>query len=165
MNNKLVRLCAVAVACVLLQPHFASAQEHGPIGITMGYPSSVGVMWHITDRVALRPEIALSTATTDPSSKSVFGTSGSSGSTVEVGISGLFYVAQWDRLRTYVAPRYQHSRFSATAETTSQSFSFTSGPAGLTTTRTETTRTTDTTITNTSAAGMFGAEYSLHERF
>jgi hypothetical protein len=35
-----------------------SAHNVKSIGVTMGYPSSVGVLWHVTDGVALRPELS-----------------------------------------------------------------------------------------------------------
>ena len=34
----------------------AVGQEKGQVGLTVGYPASVGVVWHAVDRVAVRPE-------------------------------------------------------------------------------------------------------------
>ena len=35
----------------------ANAQDNPRVGLTMGYPTSIGVLWHVTDRIAIRPEI------------------------------------------------------------------------------------------------------------
>ena len=43
----------------------AAAQEKGDNGITMGYPLSVGFVTHVSNRVALRPELQLTFASTD----------------------------------------------------------------------------------------------------
>jgi hypothetical protein len=135
------------------------AQEAHQVGLTMGYPATVGLMWHVSDRVSLRPEFSISTNTSDMTSVPVLGTSTSSSSTVVVGISALFYCWKWDALRAYVAPRFTYSRLEGSSERTSETISFPSLSPVTTTTRTE------TTITTTSSAGLFGAQYSLHRRF
>lgn len=129
----------------------------------MGYPPAVGLMWHATDLVALRPEISFSSSATDlnESSLPLLGTSASSSSTVSVGVSALFYCWKWDALRAYVAPRFTYSRLSGSSERTSESISLTNFSVVTTTTTT----TTETTITTKSASGLFGAQYSLHKRF
>ena len=50
--------CAVLAAGVLLATVSANAQEQGQTGIAMGYPSSIGVIWHATDNLAIRPEVS-----------------------------------------------------------------------------------------------------------
>jgi hypothetical protein len=143
----------------------------------MGYPASVGLMWHISERLALRPEVSFSTSTNEnPTSIVLVGTSPSlmssssstrstsSSSTIGVGISGLFYVGKWDALRAYVAPRFVYSRASGTSEYTSQRFFGPITPVSPLTPVVITT-TTESTLTSKSGAGLFGAAYSLHERF
>ena len=49
----------------------ALAQDKGDVGISMGYPVSVGVVFHLTDSVALRPEISFTHISSD--SDSAFG--------------------------------------------------------------------------------------------
>ena len=49
----------------------ALAQDKGDVGISMGYPAAVGVVFHLTDSVALRPEISFTRISSD--SDSAFG--------------------------------------------------------------------------------------------
>jgi hypothetical protein len=172
------RLSFCALAFMLYGATPAMAQDSGAVGVTMGYPSSVGVMWHVTERFALRPEVSFSTSTnetpllfglssiTGPSTSSS-SVSTSTSSTIGVGISGLFYVGKWDALRAYVAPRFVYTRSSGTSEYTSEpfvvnpSFGTAYGPLTPVTVTTK----TESTLTSKSGMGLFGASYSLHERF
>ena len=43
--------------CSLLCVRAASAQERS-FGVTMGYPASIGVLWHMSEAVAVRPEFS-----------------------------------------------------------------------------------------------------------
>jgi hypothetical protein len=135
----------------------AAAQDSPAVGATMGYPASIGVLWHITERVAIRPEVSLSQlSNTATATVTVIGPGGvviSSTTTtstndqwnVGVGASGLFYVAQWDALRTYVSPRFQYTRGSVTGM---------SGPTQ-----------TDFQSNQYLVSGSFGAQYALSRRF
>jgi len=140
------RSLAVAVlAGLVLAPRLASAQEKGDVGVTMGYPASIGFIWHQSDRLAIRPEFAFSHSTSE--SKSTFNTIEGSGNSVGVGASVLFYLRKWDHVQTYFSPRYTYSR---------------------TTTSTESTQLGDvssSTTTSHTGAGYFGAQYSPHQRF
>ena len=126
-------------ACVMMAgtPR-AEAQEKGQAGITMGYPASVGVLWHLSERVAIRPEFSFSNS--DSSSAALLDAS-SQFWTLGTGVSVLFYTPVRDNLRTYVAPRFSYIR--------------THGDSNITT----------STTTSYSIAGMFGAHYSLGRRF
>jgi len=171
MRQRLVLLSVLA--CLLCGPSSASAQDPGAVGVTMGYPSSVGVIWHVAERFAIRPEVSFSTSTSEaPSLVGSLGggpTISTSGSTttstaVGIGISGLFYIGKWDALRTYVAPRFVYSRNSATSESTSERFIPPTTPFSPSTPVVITT-TTKSIGTSKSGAGLFGAAYSLHEHF
>jgi len=115
----------------------ASAQEP-TVGITMGYPASVGLLWRVADRVAIRPEFSF--ALTDSSSESLINDETNFWS-VGTGVSVLFYSPVTDNLRTYFAPRFSYARTSGDSNTTESA--------------------TDVY----SFAGMFGAQYSLGRRF
>ena len=80
-----------------------NAQEAGQAGITMGYPGSIGILWHVSDSVAVRPEISFSTSSSDNEF-------GADTTNVSGGASALFYVAKWDRVRAYVSPRFAYGR-------------------------------------------------------
>ena len=126
---------ASTLALLLLAPATALAQEERTVGVSMGYPSTVAVLWHATDRVAVRPEITFSTSSTD------VGDRDSSASAVSVGASVLFYVLQRDALSTYVAPAYGYAHGSN--ESTS----------GL-----------ESTSRAHNISGSFGVQYRLGER-
>jgi len=116
--------------------HAANAQERGRTGLTMGYPASVGVVWQPSGVFAVRPEVSFSTTSTDSASLGPRGTT-----SVGVGLSGLFYVAKWESLSTYVSPRFVYNRLS-------------SGQSPLA-----------TNINSYALIGSFGTQYALNRRF
>jgi hypothetical protein len=134
----------------------ATAQEAGDVGLTMGYPAAVGVIWHITDAIAVRPDLTVSTSTTESTSTTAgFGggtnlvsTTTSTSWTTSVGLSALFYVKTLDRVRLYVAPRAAYLRTSIDLDDDQ--------PLP---------RAFDNSTTGFVAAGAFGAQYGAHERF
>jgi hypothetical protein len=145
---KRVGVCAwLAIVCA---PVVARAQGDVKVGLTMGYPSSVGVIWRVVDRVALRPEITLSHTTGDSSTNDLLGatpvsTNDSTG--VGGGISALFYIHQWEGLRTYISPRFSYSRVSSSASTAGN------------------TSTSESTTSSYLTSGSFGVQYSLGRHF
>ena len=129
---------ALAACVLMVGAARTNAQEKGQAGITMGYPASIGVLWHVSDRVAIRPEFSFTN--TDSSSASIVAADNQFWS-LGTGISALFYTPVHDNLRTYVAPRFSYTR--------------TNGDSGV----------TASTTTSYSIAGMFGAQYALGRRF
>lgn len=135
----------------------AAAQEAGDVGVTMGYPGAVGVVWHVTSGLALRPDVTVTRNTSESrtTSSSFFeGQSLSSSTTSEgwgsaVGLSALVNVRTIDRLRLYLSPRvaYSHS--------TSENESGLSGSLSAFTAKT----------TGIIASGSFGTQYNVHGRF
>jgi hypothetical protein len=126
------------VTGLIISATTASAQEAGHAGITMGYPASIGVLWHVSDRVALRPEFSFTLS--DSSSESIINAESNFWS-LGTGVSVLFYSPVTDNLRTYLAPRFSYSR--------------THGDSDV----------TESTTDVYSMAGMFGAQYALGRRF
>jgi hypothetical protein len=98
MNRSIVGLAALG-ACLVV-PTFASAQEAGKIGVTMGFPASVGIIWHATEKVAVRPEFTFTHSSTEASGGETSSTS------CGTGVSVLFYAAKWDNAAAYFAPRF-----------------------------------------------------------
>ena len=92
-------LLFLVAAFMLAAP--ARAQEAGKVGLTFG-PNAFGVIFHATDRVAIRPEAAFSTTSSDTLSITTW----------DAGASALFYVRRWDALRAYVVPRFVYGRSS-----------------------------------------------------
>src|SRR4051812_22975571 len=115
----------------------AAAQEAGKVGVTMGFPGSVGIIWHATGRIAVRPEFSFTRTTTDvPITTKAW--------TVGTGVSGLFYVSSHDNVHTYVSPRFTYTKSRGSAQSTAIS---------------------DTSAKATGFAGSFGAQYSPSQRF
>jgi hypothetical protein len=140
----------------------ASAQDTPRVGISMGYPASIGVIWEVTERLALRPEISVQKSSGESSDFISLGVStgeiqdtttidASSTSDlwqVTVGLSALVYLSKHDALRTYVSPRWAYSRMSnSTVSSLSDLRNFGSTASGHV------------------ISGSFGAQYALGRRF
>jgi hypothetical protein len=129
----------------------ASAQDQPKIGLTMGYPSAIGVLWQVADRVALRPELtATKSSSESASADSIVGSSGSTPTNnwqLGVGVSALFYVSRSDALRTYVTPRFAYAKTSTSTNLASTSTSSALDGRSYTT------------------AGSFGGQYALGRHF
>jgi hypothetical protein len=161
LNMKRTALFLAATAA-LLGAAPAAAQDAGQVGITMGYPATIGVLWHPSDRIGLRPEVSLTRGTSETTitlSTPVFGVPRVSESEVTTsenwlvgtGVSALFYLVKGDALRTYVSPRFTYARSSSTGTT------FVSLPVVIA---------PPTTVTsNYGVSGSVGAQYALAKRF
>ena len=110
--------------CLAAGAGTAAAQEPGTVGLTIAHPSAVGLIWHASDRLAVRPEFtfSLTSSETEPGSGLPGGTTGS-GWSVGTGVSLVYYTQEWDKVRGYVSPRFGYSR--TRSETESGTFSST----------------------------------------
>jgi hypothetical protein len=139
---------SVVLIASLLCARSASAQDAGSFGVTMGYPASVGLLWHVAEGVALRPEFSFNHSSSETDTALPFGVNTSaSGTNVAVGLSALFYLARWDMLRAYVVPRYAFSRSTTDAEGVLSQLNF------------------ESTSTTHSGGVSFGAQHLLGEHF
>lgn len=134
----------------------AQAQQDRPVGVVIGYPASVGVLWPVGDRVALRPEVSLDWTTTETTStlNSPGATEVSTttrGWTTAIGLSALFYLGpSTDELRFYVVPRAAYLWMNTDVENSPdlpQLGPYESDGSGF------------------QASGAFGAEYAVGDRF
>lgn len=146
MHKRFVLSIAVPLVLVAVG---ANAQDKGQIGITMGYPTSIGLIWHASDTVALRPEFAFSHSSSTGSSTATFAGSSSDSTTWQGGISALLYVHKWDKASAYLTPRFSYSRLTSSNTQTYNGSSVTSSSTGNV----------------YSIAGSLGAQYSLSRRF
>jgi hypothetical protein len=147
-----VRSIAIALGFICVCASGAAAQDSGTVGVTMGYPASFGLIWRVTDTLAIRPELSL--AGTSSTSESITATTSSlesDGHAIATGASALFYVARFDQLRTYVSPRFSYARTTNSGTITN---SFGLPPSN-----------TKTTATAWGGSGSFGAEYALSKKF
>jgi hypothetical protein len=112
----------IAVVLLALGCATARAQEAGRVGVTMESPVAIGLIWHISDRVAVRPDVALShsSGTASPQTTTSISSTSSNNdaTTVTVGVSGRLRLAKWDALSAYVSPRFAYARQSATTSNT-----------------------------------------------
>lgn len=131
-----------------------ASQGAGKVGLTMGFPAAVGIQWHLSDKVAIRPEISFSSTSSETSSNS-FETDGDSW-TVGTNISALFYLSTDDKLRTYLSPRFSWSHASSTSALSS---ALVNPITGVTISESK------TTGEGYGFAGSFGAQYGLGDRF
>lgn len=136
----------------------AGAQESPRVGLTMGYPVSIGVIWHVGDRVALRPELSFSHASSESASgPSPFSlTSTSETTVVGVAVSALFYVRKWDALRAYVSPRFGYTRSSGSSTTNEVIVGVPELPVN---------QALSTAASSYLVTGSFGVQYGLGQRF
>ena len=51
------------IAFLLFIGTSANAQEKGEKGLVIAYPTSVGFIWNVTDRIAIRPDVSFTKAT------------------------------------------------------------------------------------------------------
>ena len=142
---------------LLMMVRAAEAQENGQVGLVVGYPASAGVVWHLSERVAVRPEVTFSRSTSEQTSVplgpfQVTSTSSGDSWQVTTGVSALVYVHRRDALRMYVSPRFAYSRTSSTNTNAIAS------PFGGTSTF-------ESKIAQYSGAGSFGVQYSLSRTF
>lgn len=130
----------------------AAAQQAGDVGVAAGYPGALGVVWHITDGIALRPDLSVTRTTSETTSTGLGGTlttvNKAEGWNTTVGLSVLVTVKTLERLKVYVAPRLAWSYASSDNESgAGTAIAFT------------------TTTKGVIASGSFGAQYLLHDRF
>lgn len=141
----------------------AFAQNDRTTGLVMGVPVQLGVLWHASDRVAVRPDVSFSWSSSDSTDTGaglpdgVQYSSSSTSNRLSAGVAVLFYLSDDDGLRTYVAPRYAVSR-SASSISTDLSL-----PAGLDDLSYGLSN--DSTQTVHSGGGLFGVSYAVGSRF
>lgn len=141
----IITIVFAAASCV-------SAQEAGQIGITTGYPASIGVVWHATSRIGIRGDFLFRGTASDNQLTET------SSSTFGIGISGLVYLSRRDNLGLYVSPRYAYTHTSSVSEVQfMNSIGGSIVPISL--------PPVDSTTTTKSISGSFGAQYALHRRF
>ncbi|HET9360700.1 MAG TPA: hypothetical protein VFO58_13195 [Vicinamibacterales bacterium] len=114
----------VVTAAVLLVPSSLYAQDDPAFGLVTGYPANIGVIWHVSERVAVRPDFNFTWFSTEGAF------SDSDTTAIGIGISVLFYARATDQLRLYFVPRFGYGRTSTSTpnidptETTQGSGSF-----------------------------------------
>ena len=178
MNKRVyVHTCVITslmVLLVLVNCRAVNAQEKKRAGVTMGYPASVGFVFHVTDRVALRPELSFDKSSSKQSTDIVYypsrdrtsSSTSNDASVVGVGLSALFYAGKWDNVRTYVSPRITYTRLTTTIDYCCYFVDFAvptptlESPISFRAPAPE-----KATSSMFSGAGSFGAQYSMSSKF
>lgn len=143
---------------ILCATSAAFAQEPRRFALVIGFPTTVGVVWHVADGIALRPDFAVSRQSIETNStlEGVIGqpqtiTTTTTGWSSSVGLSALFYLGSPANLRFYLSPRVAYGWSRTETENSppisQQLASYRSESDGLL------------------AAGSFGAQYRPHDRF
>ena len=148
-----VRSLVLAVAAFAAFPCQAAAQS-GRFGLSIGYPTSLGVLWQPSALVGIRPEFTFDLFNADSTSVSQLGTSRFSTDTrlVGVGLSALVRVYREENLSLYLTPRYVHRRGRTTVVQDVPANLFVAGSD-------------DREIEGHSITGSLGARYGVGERF
>jgi hypothetical protein len=165
---------AFIFAAVLLTGATASAQDHGPVGLTTGFPNAVGVIWHVTERLAIAPRLTISRnssegtfTTTSTFTPNVIvtttSTSTSEAWTLSPALNLQFYLARWDEVATYLTGggSYFRNNVTTTTEFETPNFSNLVGVINFT-------RRTEVEENKTDGFGVnggFGVQYTPHRRF
>jgi hypothetical protein len=148
-------------AAILLGGATASAQERGQIGLTMGYPAAIGVLWHASDRLGIRAEATFQTSSSELESGPIRSDRDVESTSFAVGVAGLFYLGRSDDVSTYFSPRLAYTRSTSEVEgpevfLVPQLFPVPIPPIPLEL-RTES--------SGYSVGGSFGGQYSPNRRF
>ena len=107
----LIRALVLAIAAFAAFPNQAAAQSR-TLGLSIGVPASLAVLWQPSPAVGIRPEFTFDLFDAESASASRLGSSQFSNDTrqVGVGISALFQVYREENLSVYVSPRYVYRR-------------------------------------------------------
>ena len=135
-----------ALAVLAGSPAIAAAQDAPKTGIVIAYPTAFGVLWHASDKIAIRPEFSVS-----GNSTTVTGTGVSSDISrwgAGFGVSALFYLNTEDSLRTYIVPRFFYAHSSSSGSSSASNVTV-----------------PDSGSDNYGGSGSFGAQYGLGKRF
>ena len=103
-------LVLAAFCAYLSHPTTVAAQEAGKVGVTMSFPAAAGIIWHASEKIAVRPDFNFSHSESETSASE-----GDSDS-YTLGISVLFYTKKWDNAAAYFVPRFAWSRLNSVSE-------------------------------------------------
>ena len=140
---KKIKHSLLIITCVSFIAGSVTAQDKGQKGLVIAYPTSVGFIWNVSDRIAIRPDVTF-TRNTSEQGIPVPSTPAVNSYSIETGFSALFYVKKWQDVSAYVAPRFSYSR----SKTTNSSLLGGS-----------------TVNWSYPASASFGVQYTVNERF
>ncbi len=98
----------VLVACTGARAQQAQTGQSGQVGVAIISPATIGLVVHVSDVLAWRPEFGFTRSTSSYSTPT--GGYSSTNTTVNFGLGALFYVRSWEEVRLYASPRFTYSR-------------------------------------------------------
>jgi hypothetical protein len=144
--RRLALIIGVLIVILFAFGGTAQAQDKPHNGFAMGYPAAAGILWNISDTVALWPElIDVRHASTTSNGLQ------NDNNAIGAGMRVLLYLAPVQAFRPYIVPQFDYTRQNSTSTATSA----TSTATALVTTTTST----------YSGAASFGVQYALSARF
>ena len=155
-------LTALVISGLTFVANTAHAQERGRVGLSMGYPERVELIWHATEHIAIRPGVSWHHSSSDNSGltltfsnglETISSTSSNKATNIGVGVNALLSVGAWESVHAYVAPGYEYRR----SRTTNVKTTVRAG-------RTES-ETDEISGHGHVVSGMFGVRYMPHRRF
>jgi len=154
MSRRVLGACLLVIVGTGAMPAFA--QSTHKLGVVMGYPTAAGVLWHVGDRIALRPDFSVTRQQVETTTTTMFVnttetfTSSTDTWNTSLGLSALFYLGPQEDLRFYVSPRLAWLWTRGSSENSL-------GSSGLTP--------RDVDTDGYLVSGAFGAQYSVSDRF
>lgn len=97
------KILALTAAMAISSAAFGTNVKASKFGVDFSYANqlpTLGVMWHVTDMIALRPSLGFSSTTTDPNTGST--------TVLNFGIAVPIYLANFNALDLYVAPGFTY---------------------------------------------------------
>ena len=168
--RKLIWVAVMCTAVLMAGVRPALAQDERRVGLVMAFPSEVGVLWQVSDRIAVRPDGSFTWAKHNSSYSLSFDDvdygryeSESSSHSIGGGFSVLVTVARWERLRAYAVPRVSYTRIAGDVRSTAVASSAVFITGGIVVADEQ--EDDQATGRAVEASGAFGVEYSLGERF
>ena len=110
------RAAWMSAAVVVLAGPDVIAQERGQVGLTMGYPTAIGVVWHATDRVGIKGEFSFALSSSEIEATGLLSARETDTDTFGVNVAGLFYVSRNDNVSTYFSPRFAYTKITTESE-------------------------------------------------
>jgi hypothetical protein len=141
MTAQLRLACSLAFVLLLASPAAALAQDSAKAGLVISSSGAISLIWHVTERVALRPELGISGSKVANSAQGAEATQ----QNLSPGIAALFYLGSLDKFRVYVSPRYSYAR----------SHSESSSPFSS----------SESTVTTHVVTGAAGVQFTMHKHF
>ena len=155
MRVPLVALTSAAV--ILLGASKTVAQERGQVGLTMGYPTEIGVVWHLAERVGIKGGINFAVGSSKIDAGAILPERETHTDSFGFSLAAQWYFSRKDNVSTYFSPRFAYSRL--TSELEGDSITLLAGliPSASLDLRSES--------SSYSFAGSLGAQYAPNRRF